>query len=70
MFCNEAVFGSSKMICGTAAAKAGILSSHRDDCGRLVEDDPHRFGFQGVVSGSPEPIRRPSKLFFATAMSN
>jgi integrase len=31
-----------------AAAKAGILSSHRDDCGRLVEDDPHRFGFHNL----------------------
>ncbi len=31
-----------------AAAKAGILSSHRDDCGRLVEDDPRRFGFHNL----------------------
>jgi ligand-binding sensor domain-containing protein len=26
----------------------GILSSHRDDCGRLVEDDPRRFGFHNL----------------------
>jgi integrase len=31
-----------------AAAKAGILSWHRDDCGRLVEDDPRRFGFNDL----------------------
>jgi integrase len=31
-----------------AAAKAGILSSHRDECGRLVEDDPRRFGFHNL----------------------
>ena len=31
-----------------AADKAGILSSHRDDCGRLVEDDPRRFGFHNL----------------------
>ena len=31
-----------------AAAKAGILSSHRDDYGRLVEDDPRRFGFHNL----------------------
>jgi integrase len=31
-----------------AAAKAGILSWHRDDRGRLVEDDPRRFGFHNL----------------------
>lgn len=31
-----------------AAAKAGILSSHRDEHGRLVEDDPRRFGFHNL----------------------
>src|SRR5438132_1403974 len=31
-----------------AAAKAGILSSHRDEQGRLVEDDPRRFGFHNL----------------------
>ena len=31
-----------------AAAKAGILSSHRDENGRLVEDDPRRFGFHNL----------------------
>ena len=31
-----------------AAAKAGILSSHRDESGRLVEDDPRRFGFHNL----------------------
>ena len=33
-----------------AAAKAGILSSHRDDCGRLVEDDPRRFGYMKIIA--------------------
>jgi integrase len=28
-----------------AAAKAGVLSSHLDEDGKLVEDDPRRFGF-------------------------
>src|SRR6266487_2788235 len=31
-----------------AAAKAGILSSHRDENGRMVEDDPRRFGFHNL----------------------
>ena len=31
-----------------AAAKAGILSSHRDEHERLVEDDPRRFGFHNL----------------------
>jgi integrase len=31
-----------------AAARAGIVSSHRDDRGRLVEDDPRRFGFHNL----------------------
>ena len=31
-----------------AAVKAGILSSHRDDKGRLVDDDPRRFGFHNL----------------------
>jgi integrase len=31
-----------------AAAKAGILSSHQDEHGRLVEDDPRRFGFHNL----------------------
>lgn len=31
-----------------AAAKAGILSSHRDEHGLLVEDDPRRFGFHNL----------------------
>ena len=31
-----------------AAVKAGILSSHRDDEGRLVDDDPRRFGFHNL----------------------
>jgi len=31
-----------------AAVKAGILSSHRDEHGRLVDDDPHRFGFHNL----------------------
>jgi integrase len=59
-----------------AAAKAGILSSHRDDCGRLVEDDPRRFGFHNLRHSlarswfASEQIRRPYKLCFATAMSN
>ena len=31
-----------------AAVKAGILSSHRDDGGKLVDDDPRRFGFHNL----------------------
>jgi integrase len=31
-----------------AAVKAGILSSHRDSEGRLVDDDPRRFGFHNL----------------------
>jgi len=31
-----------------AAVKAGILSSHRDARGRLVDDDPRRFGFHNL----------------------
>jgi integrase len=31
-----------------AAAKVEILSSHRDKKGRLVEDDPRRFGFHNL----------------------
>jgi integrase len=31
-----------------AAAKAGILSSHRDERGQMVEDDPRRFGFHNL----------------------
>ena len=31
-----------------AAVRAGILSSHRDDEGKLVDDDPRRFGFHNL----------------------
>jgi len=31
-----------------AALKAGVLSSHRDARGRLVDDDPRRFGFHNL----------------------
>jgi integrase len=31
-----------------AAVKAGILSSHPDNRGRLVDDDPRRFGFHNL----------------------
>jgi integrase len=31
-----------------AAVKAGILSSHPDNHGRLVDDDPRRFGFHNL----------------------
>jgi integrase len=31
-----------------AAVKAGILSSHRDEHSRLVDDDPRRFGFHNL----------------------
>jgi len=31
-----------------AAVKAGILSSHSDNYGRLVDDDPRRFGFHNL----------------------
>jgi len=30
------------------AVKAGILSSHRDAKGKLVDDDPRRFGFHNL----------------------
>jgi hypothetical protein len=33
---------------GPAAVKAGILSSHSDNHGRLVENDPRRFGFHNL----------------------
>src|SRR5260370_2393188 len=31
-----------------AAVKAGILSSHQDNHGQLVDDDPQRFGFHNL----------------------
>lgn len=31
-----------------AAVKAGVLSSHRDDRGHQVDDDPRRFGFHNL----------------------
>jgi len=31
-----------------AAAKAGILSSHQNEEGVLIEDDPRRFGFHNL----------------------
>ena len=31
-----------------AAVKAGVLSSHRDLRGQLVDDDPQRFGFHNL----------------------
>jgi integrase len=31
-----------------AAVKVGVLLSHRDDEGRLVDDDPRRFGFHNL----------------------
>jgi integrase len=31
-----------------AAVEVGILSSHRDHEGRLVDDDPRRFGFHNL----------------------
>jgi len=31
-----------------AAVKAGVLSSHRDFRGQLVDDDPRRFGFHNL----------------------
>jgi len=31
-----------------AAVKAGILSSHQNDEGKLVDDDPRRFGFHNL----------------------
>src|SRR5438094_5466011 len=31
-----------------AAVKAGALSSHRDHRGRLIDDDPRRFGFHNL----------------------
>jgi len=34
-----------------AAVRAGILSSHRDAKGKLVDDDPRRFGFHTLRHG-------------------
>ena len=31
-----------------AAAKTGVLSSHQNEEGELVEDDPRRFGFHNL----------------------
>jgi hypothetical protein len=31
-----------------AAMKAGILSSYRNEVGKLVENDPRRFGFHNL----------------------
>jgi integrase len=31
-----------------AAVKAGVLSSHRDQRGWLIDDDPRRFGFHNL----------------------
>jgi integrase len=31
-----------------AAVKVGILSSHQDEEGKLVDDDPRRFGFHNL----------------------
>jgi integrase len=48
---RQAAAGSEyarRRLSAPAAARAGILSSHRDDCGRLVEDDPRRFGFHNL----------------------
>ena len=39
-----------------AAVKVGLLSSHRGDEGRLVDDDPGRFGFHNLRH-SPVRIR-------------
>jgi len=38
----------SKIILRPAAVKAGILSSHRDVGGQLVDDDARRFGFHNL----------------------
>ena len=59
-----------------AAAKAGILSSHRDDRGRLLE--MIRAGSDFTIFGivwrrfwfASEPIPRRCKLCFDTAISN
>jgi len=32
----------------SSGSEGGILSSHRDDEGRLVDDDPWRFGFHNL----------------------
>jgi hypothetical protein len=58
-----------------AAVKAPILSSHPDNRGRLVGDDPRRFGFiicataSRHFSSASEPIQRLCRLCFATATS-
>src|SRR3984893_3394065 len=57
-----------------AAVKVGILSSHRDDEGRLVDDDPRRFGFHNLRHAwhpfwsASELIRKRYRLCFATVM--
>ena len=43
-FLSESLFGSVSCI----GSEVGILSSHRDDEGRLVDDDPRRFGFHNL----------------------
>jgi len=59
-----------------AALKVGILSSHRDDQGRLVDDDPRRFGSIICVTAwhrfwsALELTRKQYRPCFATATSN
>src|SRR5262249_8323394 len=52
-----------------AAVKAGILSSHRDGRGRLVDDDPRRFGVAttNVERGNMSSCRRPPNRPFSAA---
>jgi hypothetical protein len=59
-----------------AAVKAGVLSSHCDIRGHLVDDDPRRFGFTIFATASrrfssaPEPIPKPCKHSFAIVKSS
>ena len=48
-----------KLLIWPAAVKVGNLLSHRDDDGRLVDDDPQRFGFHNLRhSGKIQRDRR------------
>jgi integrase len=41
-----------------AAVKVGVLSSHQDQEGKLVDDDPRRFGFHNLRHSLPSFLVR------------